>query len=146
MSSQNLGIILWANLNKPNMKNQITLFIFLFSLQLIGQNNYQRIKLVPTDSEVLLLQKAGIDVSEGFNLAEGFIESDYSAKEAAIIDKVVANDFWNCTRDVMASHFKKGEFKEGIIAGILNAGEQLKHFFPWQTDDTNELSNEISKG
>lgn len=62
------------------------------------------------------------------------------------IDKVVANDFWDCTRDVMASHFKKGEFKEGIIAGILNAGEQLKQFFPYQTDDTNELSNEISKG
>lgn len=62
------------------------------------------------------------------------------------IDKVVANDFWDCTRDIMASHFKNGEFKEGIVAGILNAGEQLKQFFPYQTDDTNELSNEISKG
>ncbi|MFT4577106.1 MAG: putative membrane protein [Polaribacter sp.] len=62
------------------------------------------------------------------------------------IDKVVADDFWDCTRDIMASHFKKGHFKEGIVAGVLNAGEQLKRFFPWQTDDTNELSNEISKG
>ena len=62
------------------------------------------------------------------------------------IDKVVANDFWDCTRDIMAAHFKKGEFKEGIVAGVLNAGEQLKRFFPYQTDDTNELSNEISKG
>ena len=62
------------------------------------------------------------------------------------IDKVVADDFWDCTRDIMASNFKKGNFKEGIIAGILNAGEQLKQFFPYQTDDTNELSNEISKG
>ena len=62
------------------------------------------------------------------------------------IDKVVANDFWDCTRDAIASHFKNGEFKQGIIAGILNAGEQLKQYFPWQTDDTNELSNEISKG
>jgi len=62
------------------------------------------------------------------------------------IDTVVADDFWDCTRDIMASHFKNGHFKEGIVAGILNAGEQLKQFFPWQTDDTNELSNEISKG
>ncbi len=62
------------------------------------------------------------------------------------IDKVVADDFWDCTRDIMASHFKKGHFKDGIVAGILNAGEQLKQFFPYQTDDTNELSNEISKG
>jgi uncharacterized membrane protein len=62
------------------------------------------------------------------------------------IDKVVANDFWDCTRDVMVDHFKNGQFKEGIVAGVLNAGEQLKNFFPYQTDDTNELSNEISKG
>ncbi len=62
------------------------------------------------------------------------------------INNAVADDFWDCTRDVIATHFKQQEFKEGIIAGILNAGEQLKQFFPWQTDDTNELSNEISKG
>lgn len=61
------------------------------------------------------------------------------------IDQVVASDFWDCTRDLIASHFKKAKFKEGIIQGILHAGRQLKEFFPWQTDDTNELSNEISK-
>lgn len=62
------------------------------------------------------------------------------------IDQVVADDFWDCTRDLMGTYFKKGQFKEGIVAGVLHAGEQLKHFFPWQSDDTNELSNEISKG
>lgn len=62
------------------------------------------------------------------------------------INNAVADDFWDCTRDIMAEHFKKRAFKEGIIAGVLNAGEQLKVHFPWQIDDTNELSNEISKG
>lgn len=62
------------------------------------------------------------------------------------IDQVVADDFWDCTRDLIGSHFKKGQFKEGIVSGILHAGEQLKQFFPWQSDDANELSNEISKG
>ena len=62
------------------------------------------------------------------------------------IDKVVADDFWDCTRDTMSLHFKEGKFKEGIVEGVLNAGKQLKTYFPWQTDDTNELSNEISKG
>lgn len=62
------------------------------------------------------------------------------------INNVVADDFWDCTRDTIAEHFKKGNFKDGIVAGILNAGVQLKQFFPWQTDDENELSNEISKG
>lgn len=62
------------------------------------------------------------------------------------INGVVADDFWDCTRDSIAEHFKKGNFKDGIVAGILNAGVQLKQFFPWKTDDENELSNEISKG
>ncbi|WP_347175488.1 TPM domain-containing protein [Polaribacter uvawellassae] len=62
------------------------------------------------------------------------------------INNVVADDFWDCTRDTIAEHFKKGNFKNGIVAGILSAGIQLKQFFPWQTDDENELSNEISKG
>lgn len=62
------------------------------------------------------------------------------------INNLVADDFWDCTRDSIVEHFKKGNFKDGIVAGILNAGVQLKQFFPWQTDDENELSNEISKG
>jgi uncharacterized membrane protein len=62
------------------------------------------------------------------------------------INKKVADDFWDCTKDAMANQFKNGNFKQGLIDGILNAGEQLKKHFPFQDDDTNELSNEISKG
>ena len=62
------------------------------------------------------------------------------------INDVVTPDFWNCTKDIMASHFKTGNFKQGLIDGILRAGEQLKNYFPWEHGDTNELSNEISKG
>ena len=62
------------------------------------------------------------------------------------INNVVEKDFWNATKDVMQSHFKKGDFKQGIVDGILKAGHELKGHFPWQSDDENELSNEISKG
>nr|WP_315222354.1 TPM domain-containing protein [uncultured Flavobacterium sp.] len=62
------------------------------------------------------------------------------------INDLVADDFWDCTKDKMSSQFKLGNFKQGIVEGILNAGEQLKKHFPWSADDTNELSNEISKG
>ena len=62
------------------------------------------------------------------------------------INDVVQDDFWNCTRDVMVSHFKNGNFKQGLIDGITRAGEQLQHCFPWQEGDSNELSNEISRG
>lgn len=62
------------------------------------------------------------------------------------INEKVNDDFWNCTKDIMATHFKNGHFKQGLIDGILNAGEQLKKHFPYQDNDTDELSNEISKG
>ncbi len=62
------------------------------------------------------------------------------------INEIVENDFWDSTKDVMVAHFKNGNFKQGLIDGVLRAGEELKKHFPWSEDDTNELSNEISKG
>lgn len=62
------------------------------------------------------------------------------------INNVVEADFWDCTKDLVLEHFKNKEFKKGLVEGILRAGEKLKHYFPYQSDDTNELSNEISKG
>jgi uncharacterized membrane protein len=62
------------------------------------------------------------------------------------INEKVGLDFWDCTKDAMANQFKNGNFKQGLIDGILRAGEQLKTHFPYQSDDTNELSNEISRG
>ena len=62
------------------------------------------------------------------------------------INNVVEADFWDCTKDIVLEHFKNKEFKKGLVEGVLRAGEKLKHYFPYQSDDTNELSNEISKG
>tara|TARA_X000000950_G_scaffold229849_1_gene277893 strand:- start:293 stop:730 length:438 start_codon:yes stop_codon:yes gene_type:complete len=62
------------------------------------------------------------------------------------IDNVVPKDFWQTTRNSIQTNFEKGAFKEGLVAGVLKAGEELRSHFPWQSDDTNELSNEISKG
>lgn len=62
------------------------------------------------------------------------------------INDLVTPDFWDTTKDIMVTHFKNNQFKQGLIDGILRAGEQLKTYFPWQEGDVNELSNEISKG
>lgn len=62
------------------------------------------------------------------------------------IDKVVPDDFWNSTKDSIENNFKAGKFKDGLIEGILMAGKELKAHFPWKPNDTNELSNEVSKG
>ena len=62
------------------------------------------------------------------------------------INDLVPPDFWDTTKDVMASHFKNGDFKQGLVDGITKAGEQLQKYFPFEEDDTDELSNEISLG
>lgn len=62
------------------------------------------------------------------------------------INDVVKNDFWDNTKNVMQSHFKKGNFKQGLIDGILKSGEELKTHFPYLDTDSNELTNDISKG
>ena len=62
------------------------------------------------------------------------------------INEVVPNDFWETTKNTMESHFKNSNFKQGLIDGILKAGQQLKKYFPFDDNDADELSNEISKG
>jgi uncharacterized membrane protein len=62
------------------------------------------------------------------------------------INEVVPTDFWESTKDAIVSQFKKGNFKQGLIDGILRAGEELKKHFPWDENDVDELPNNISKG
>lgn len=62
------------------------------------------------------------------------------------IDKVVEDDFWDCTKDVVISHFKQKRYADGLVEGILKAGERLKQYFPYNNDDKNELPDTISKG
>ena len=62
------------------------------------------------------------------------------------IDQVVPEGFWDSTRDLMQNHFRNKAFKEGIIGGVLNAGKELKKHYPWNSEDPNELTDELSKG
>ena len=62
------------------------------------------------------------------------------------IHEKVGTTFWDTTKDVVLENFKMGRFKEGLVAGITNAGEKLRSHFPYdEANDNNELSNEISK-
>jgi len=60
------------------------------------------------------------------------------------INRVVPDNFWNNIKTVMESHFVNSEFAVGLSVGVKLAGEQLKKHFPFQKNDANELSNEIS--
>ncbi|PHS67194.1 MAG: hypothetical protein COB12_04675 [Flavobacterium sp.] len=62
------------------------------------------------------------------------------------INEKVPDNFWESTINTIIEHFKNGNSKQGLVGGILKAGEQLKKYFPYQKDDINELPNTISKG
>lgn len=61
------------------------------------------------------------------------------------INNVVPKDFWESTKESIVKQFKKGDFKQGLVDGILQAGEQLQTHFPWTKGDRNELPDEISR-
>ena len=62
------------------------------------------------------------------------------------INAKVPNNFWESVKEAVFEQFKQNNQTEGLVKGILMAGEKLKAHFPYQKDDVNELSDEISFG
>ena len=60
------------------------------------------------------------------------------------INDMVEDGFWNDVKDLMLNQFKAGHFAEGLEQGIMRCGEKLKAFFPYQSDDINEIPDDIS--
>lgn len=56
------------------------------------------------------------------------------------INAQVPAGFWDEVSALVLADFKEQKFAQGLIAGIQKAGENLKAFFPYQSDDVNELS------
>jgi uncharacterized membrane protein len=77
---------------------------------------------------------------------------DVANKQFAVIgdsgiDEVVPDQFWESVKNRVTSEFAKGNYVDGLVLGIIEAGQKLQKFFPYHhLTDTNELSNEISKG
>jgi uncharacterized membrane protein len=62
------------------------------------------------------------------------------------INAVVPANFWDEIKEDVISSFKQGDHASGLERGIRKAGEQLKAHFPFDNNDKNELSDEISYG
>ncbi|MEM6377418.1 MAG: TPM domain-containing protein [Bacteroidota bacterium] len=60
------------------------------------------------------------------------------------INEVVPEDFWDVVKEKMQTQFRAGKFVAGVCDGIQEVGAQLKSYFPYQSDDKNELPDEIS--
>ncbi len=62
------------------------------------------------------------------------------------INQVTSDDFWDNIKAETLALFSEGDFSKGLVRGIQMTGEALKSYFPYQRDDVNELSDEISFG
>lgn len=62
------------------------------------------------------------------------------------INAVTPDNFWDEIKESVIGEFKKGEFTKGISLGIEMTGKALKEHFPYQSDDVNELPDDISFG
>lgn len=56
----------------------------------------------------------------------------------------VPQNFWQEIAAQMTASFKADRFAEGLVTAIMHTGNKLKTFFPFEVNDKNELSDEIS--
>lgn len=101
------------------------------------------------DHSAFIFEKLGMHKTD---LRNGvLIYLAYKSKKIAIIGDVGINNkiptsFWDETKNLMLSYFRKGEYAKGLCQAVENVGKELKKFFPYKKRDTNELPNTISFG
>jgi len=104
-------------------------------------------KIDPVKRAIEVFHKLGMERTEQRNGVLIYLATE-DHKFAIIgdqgINEHVPDHFWNDERDLMQTYFRKHEFTEGLVQGILKVGDQLKEAFPGEFGDRNELDNEIS--
>jgi uncharacterized membrane protein len=106
-------------------------------------------KIEPTERAVQVFKKLGMHKTE---LKNGvlFYLATQSKKIAVIGDKgindKVESNFWMSIKETVLNDFSKNNYTEGLKKGILETGLKLSMHFPYQKNDINELSDDISFG
>jgi uncharacterized membrane protein len=62
------------------------------------------------------------------------------------IHSKVGQDFWDQELELITRYFMADDYETGLKEAVLKIGEKLKEYFPYQTDDVNELPDDISYG
>lgn len=103
----------------------------------------------PMERAKAIFEHLGLQKTEQKNAV--LIYWAYQSRKFAIlgdsgINQVVPSNFWDSTKETMRTFFQKDQFVEGIAAAVTEAGHQLKTFFPYDSNDVNEISDDISMG
>ncbi len=62
------------------------------------------------------------------------------------IHEKVGNRFWQEQLNEMRNNFKEAHYITGITTAVRAIGSSLKKYFPYQSDDENELSDDVIYG
>lgn len=101
----------------------------------------------PEEPALKAFHKLGMTATEARNGVLIYVAVE-SHKLAILGDKgindVVPQGFWEEVIAAIKGQFAAGNFCAGLCKGLEMVGEKLKVYFPYQSDDVNELSDEIS--
>ena len=84
------------------------------------------------------------DARNGVLIYVAFNDRKMAIVGDAGINAHLAPNTWENIKDQMTFDFSNGNYDAGLCTAILTIGEQLKHFFPYQNEDQNELPNSVS--
>ncbi|MBD3306648.1 TPM domain-containing protein [candidate division KSB3 bacterium] len=106
-------------------------------------------KQAPLDRAVEVFHELGMQDTELRNGVLVYVALD--DRQFAIIgdegiNQKVGEQFWEQEKDRMTEYFQQGDIIGGIVYFIDQIGSKLQAYFPYQADDVNELSDDISVG
>ncbi len=141
-----------SNFFTKEQKKQITDAIKEAELNTSGEIRLhveKRCKINALDRAAYIFDKLKMHKTEKRNGVLFYLAVDdhkFAILGDAGINQVTPENFWDEIKDIVLDYFKEGKYADGLAKGIRMAGEALKEHFPYQTDDVNELSDDISFG
>lgn len=110
------------------------------------ENNTKKPSLERAEEVFLYLKMEDTNDRNGVLIYIGVVNKQIAILGDTGINDLVPDNFWEEEIQLLTDFFTKKKVEEGLIATIKKVGEKLQLFFPYQKDDTNELSDQISKG
>jgi uncharacterized membrane protein len=141
-----------ANFFTPEQKKQITDAIKDAELNTSGEIRLhveRKCRVDVLDRAAYIFDKLNMQKTEKRNGVLFYLATEdhkFAILGDAGINAVTPDNFWDEIRDIILDYFKEGKYADGLAKGIRMAGKALQEHFPYQSDDVNELSNEISFG
>ncbi len=141
-----------SNFFSKEQKKQITDAIIAAELNTSGEIRIHiesKCKTDVLDRAAFIFEKLKIHETEQRNGVLFYLavtDQKFAILGDAGINAKTPENFWDEIKNHMQKKFAEKKFTDGLSEGIKMAGEALKKHFPYQDNDVNELSDDISFG